>query len=73
MTIRILIAIALLAGIPVGTLAQSPTPEQRTACNGDYNRYCKGTMPGGGRIIACLNKHRDSLSPACRKTLDTQK
>jgi hypothetical protein len=29
-------------------------------------------MPGGGRIMACLNKQRDALSDACRKVLDAQ-
>jgi hypothetical protein len=29
-------------------------------------------MPGGGRIIACLNKQHDALSDACRKVLDAQ-
>jgi len=34
--------------------AQELTAEQRSACKGDYEKFCKGTTPGGGRIIACL-------------------
>ena len=49
--------------------AQDLTAEQRSACMGDYETYCKGTTPGGGRIIACLNKVSDKLSPACKKVL----
>ena len=30
-------------------------------------------MPGGGRIIACLDKQRDRLAEACKKVLDAQK
>jgi hypothetical protein len=54
-------------------LAQTLTAAQRTACKADYDKYCSGTTPGGGRIIACLNKQRDALSDACRKVLDAQK
>jgi hypothetical protein len=45
------------------------TAEQRSACMGDYEKFCKGTTPGGGRIIACLSKSSDKLTPACRKVL----
>jgi hypothetical protein len=36
---------------------------------GDYEKYCKGTTPGGGRIIAYLAKPNDKLTPACKKVL----
>ena len=49
--------------------SQQLTAEQRNACMGDYEKYCKGTMPGGGRIIACLAKSGDKLAPACKKVL----
>ncbi len=49
--------------------SQEMTAEQRNACMGDYEKFCKGTMPGGGRIIACLAKSSDKLTPACRKVL----
>ena len=54
-------------------LAQALTAEQRAACKPDYDKYCSGTTPGGGRIIACLNKQRGALSDACRAVLDAQK
>ena len=63
----LLIAIALCLSMPV--LAQNMTAEQRTACQADYDRYCKGTMPGGGRIIACLAKQNDKLTTACKKVV----
>jgi hypothetical protein len=68
--------LAVLVGFSASTLtsalAQAPTAGQRTACKADYEKYCTGTTPGGGRIIACLNKQRDQLSEACKKALDAQ-
>jgi len=61
------------AGFSSAALAQALSAEQRAACQADYARYCKGTMPGGGRIIACLNKQRDQISDACKKVLDAQR
>jgi len=54
-------------------LAQSLSAEQRAACQADYDKFCKGTMPGGGRIMACLNKRHDQLADGCKKVLEAQK
>lgn len=35
----------------------------------DYEKYCRGVVPGGGRIIACLAKESDKIAPACKKVL----
>lgn len=51
--------------------AQTLTAEERTACQADYDKYCKSTMPGGGRIIACLKKN--PISDACKKVLAERK
>ena len=57
-----------------GAVAQELTAAQRDACMADYEKFCKGTVPGGGRIIACLAKESDKLTPACKKVLaDAQK
>lgn len=50
---------------------QTLTAEERNACQADYDKYCKGTMPGGGRIIACLNKN--PVGEACKKVLAARK
>jgi hypothetical protein len=73
-----LIGKALLAGIlTLGcfapALAQDFTAEQRAACRGDYNKFCKGTMPGGGRVLACLSKQYGGLSETCKRVVDAQK
>jgi hypothetical protein len=64
--------VVLSVGISGAAFAQNLTAEQRSACKPDYDKYCSGTMPGGGRIVACLNKQRDQLSDACKKVLDAQ-
>ena len=51
--------------------AQALSAEERAACQADYDKYCKGTMPGGGRIIACLGKN--PISEACKKVVDAHK
>ena len=64
-----------LAVIAVGfsgvAQAQTLTAEERSACQADYEKYCKATMPGGGRIIACLNKN--PISEGCKKVLAARK
>jgi hypothetical protein len=64
-----MIVIAAILGTSVSAFAQELTAEQRNACMGDYEKYCKGTVPGGGRIIACLAKSSDKLMDACKKVL----
>ena len=66
--LRIVVTLSLLC-LPTLAFAQELTAEQRSACKGDYEKFCSGTMPGGGRIIACLNKAGNQLSPACKKVL----
>ena len=65
----ILTATALLC-LSQAALAQELTAEQRDACKDDYEKYCKSVVPGGGRIIACLAKESDKLTPACKKVLE---
>ena len=51
-------------------VAQELTAEQRNACMADFEKYCRNVEPGGGRVIACLAKESDKLTPACRKVLE---
>jgi Cysteine rich repeat len=68
------VAVLILAtGFSGIASAQALTAEQRAACHADFDKYCKGTVPGGGRIIACLNKQRDQISDACKKVIDAEK
>ena len=65
--------LAIAFGFSGTALAQTLTAAQRDACKADYAKYCKGTTPGGGRIIACLNKQYAELAAPCKKVLDAQK
>lgn len=38
-------------------------------CKTDFDRECPGTEPGGGRVVACLGAHAETLSPSCRQAL----
>jgi hypothetical protein len=70
---RLTIVVAVFTiGFSAAAFAQNLTAQQRTACKGDYEKYCTGVTPGGGRIVACINKQRATLSEACKKVLDAQ-
>jgi hypothetical protein len=67
--IRLAFAAALAFAAVSAASAQEFSAEQRAACKGDYDQFCKGTMPGGGRVLACLAKNNDKLSAACKKVV----
>jgi|RhiMetStandDraft_4_1073278.scaffolds.fasta_scaffold463389_2 hypothetical protein len=67
MSCKTLVAIVLLVSAPA--IAQDLNAELRAACKADYDKFCKDTSPGGGRIIACLSKQNDKLADACRKAV----
>lgn len=69
MTRSILFAAVLLT-VPAAAFAQNA--EQRAACEADYKKLCQGTLPGGGRILACLERQIDKLSDACKKVVVSQ-
>jgi hypothetical protein len=64
---------ALMFASLTAAVAQDFTAEQRAACKGDYNKFCRGTAPGGGRVLACLSKQYAQLGEACKKVVDAQK
>jgi len=39
----------------------------RAGCAQDAQRLCAGVQPGGGRVIACLKEHKDTLSDKCKE------
>jgi len=69
---KLMFAAFLMSATVPPALAQDFTAEQRAACRSDYNKFCKGTRPGGGRVLACLNEQRAALTDACRKVVDAQ-
>jgi hypothetical protein len=67
--LRIILTTAALLCASQIAHAQEITAAQREACSGDFEKYCKGVTPGGGRIIACLQKESAKLTPACKQAL----
>jgi hypothetical protein len=65
------VVLTLAIGCSGTALAQ--TGDGRGACKADYYKYCVGTSPGGGRVVACLNKQLPQLSDACKKVLASRK
>lgn len=47
-------------------VATAQTAAERAA---DFAKFCKGVEPGGGRVIECLDKHLDELTPQCQKVV----
>ncbi len=76
---RILAAALVTATATVPSLARAQvqvTPQMRNEaislmqiCRGDYDRLCGGVLPGGGRILACLQAHGSQLSLACAQAM----
>ena len=65
-----LIALAvLLPALPAPVVAQG-TPEQRTACRPDTQKFCRGLRPEPLIMLRCLQENREKLTRACRKVLE---
>lgn len=59
------LALAWIAGP-----AMAQTAAEREACQADFEKYCPGVAPGGGRVVACLSKHLDQLTPQCKTVVE---
>jgi hypothetical protein len=55
------------AGQSVQAADQQSLAAIRAACAEDAQKLCAGVQPGGGRIVACLKEHKDSLSDRCKQ------
>lgn len=65
----LLSAIALMFGLSAG-VAMAQTAAEREACMADFEKYCPGVQPGGGRVIECLSKQIDKLTPQCKAVVE---
>lgn len=57
----------LCVGAPLPGEAQITGP-----CAETVTKFCKDVAPGGGRIMKCLDDHRDDQSIACKEWLQDQ-
>jgi Cysteine rich repeat len=69
MVLLVVCAATAAQSAPAPTLAddQSALAAIRAACAEDAQKLCAGVQPGGGRIVACLKEHKDSLSDRCKQ------
>lgn len=70
------LVLAALLGLALSGALAAPAAAQdrkalRQACHEDLARYCSDVMPGGGRIIACMQGHATQLTPACSDAIRT--
>jgi hypothetical protein len=67
---RVAAALGLvLTLVSAGSAFALGTPEQRKACTPDVYRLCAGEIPNVRAITACLQRHKASLSDACRTAM----
>jgi len=60
----VLVTVALLAG---ATACPRRTPEGLEPCAAELPTLCAKVDPGEGRLLACLRRHDDALTPPCRE------
>jgi hypothetical protein len=61
--------LGLALGLSAGA-ALAQTAAEREACQADFEKYCPGIMPGGGRVVKCLSAHLDQLTPQCKSVVE---
>jgi hypothetical protein len=67
---RLLATVVILAtGLGSG-IAVAQTAAERAACQADFEKLCPGVEPGGGRVIECLAKQLDKLTPQCKTVVE---
>ncbi|PSO15356.1 cysteine rich repeat-containing protein [Bradyrhizobium sp. MOS003] len=64
---------AIVVALAFSGAASAQSSDPRGACKADYDKFCAGIAPGGGRVVACLDAKRDQLSVSCKTALDGRK
>ena len=64
---------AFVVVVAISGAASAQLSDPRGACKADYDKFCAGIAPGGGKVIACLDAKRDQLSVSCKTALDGRK
>jgi len=65
-TIAAAFLILIAGAVPVSAIDAGP-------CTDGLKEYCSGIVPGGGRLLACLNEHADDLPSSCMDWIDELK
>ncbi|MEX3813232.1 hypothetical protein AB3X96_23665 [Paraburkholderia sp. BR13439] len=61
-----LLAASLVVLDAAGAAQAATREEQAHACRHDAFHFCAAEIPHRAKIIACMKRHLDELSPACR-------
>lgn len=63
------LTIALTAGLAVADAGESSKPDRAAlqVCKDEIQSVCGDVEPGEGRIRACIEAHKDELSPQCQQ------
>ena len=67
--VRLLFNVHAIGAFLFSSVALAQTAAEREACKADFEKYCSGVEPGGGRVIECLAKELDKLTPACQEVV----
>jgi hypothetical protein len=62
-------ATSAVAQTPVSS-THSGTADEQAACTPDVLSLCFWDIPSEDKIVACLNKNLNRLSPECRKVIE---
>lgn len=68
-----MLAAALIGGSALVHASESRaqgTKQEREACTPDVFRLCASQIPDVDSIVACLNRKKSQLSPACRVVMN---
>ena len=66
----ILLAAVFLTVLPEATFAQSGSPADRRACNGDARRFCGRVIKQGEMAVySCLQQNATRLTRRCRRVV----
>jgi hypothetical protein len=68
--VRLMSSVLILGAVFLSGAAMAQTAAERAACQADYQKYCSGVLPGGGRIMECLAKELDKLTPECKAAVE---
>jgi len=69
---RLSIILGVLLVCSAASAQGSHTPQEEKACRRDAHRFCKDAMPDEFRVLSCLQAHRQTISQACRNTLENR-
>jgi hypothetical protein len=67
---RVLFVVVALATTLGAGVALAQTAAERAACQADFEKFCPGVEPGGGRVVECLAKQLDKLTPECKAVVE---